>query len=365
MNEDSGPVGVAVVGCGTISTHYAKGILARADELQIVGAYDRELERSKDFVGRFGGRTFETMDDLLASPEVEVLVNLTVPAAHAEVTRVGLEGGKHVYSEKPLATTRDDASEIVRIAGERNLLFGCAPCTMLGEAQQTLWKAIRDGTIGEIFEITARMTFGRPERVQPSPERYYSPGGGPMLDVGCYAMSVLTSIMGPVRAVRGMSQIRIPQRTMETGPDKGKDFTVTAPDHVLGLLRFSGGVLGKFSVSFIVDDSPDREILVYGTRGVLRLAPLNSFSGQVSVLSTGQREWRAVERVAEPSSEGLDYSRGLADVAAAIRTGGALHCTAEQAYHNLDVCLGILESAEMGREVCIESTFEGPEPIYT
>jgi len=277
---------------------------------------------------------------------------------------VGLEVGKHVYSEKPLATSRDDASEIVRIAKERNLLFGCAPCTMLGEAQQTLWKAIRGGMIGEVFEITARMTFGRPERVQPSPKRYYSPGGGPMLDVGCYAMSVLTSVMGPVRAVRGMSQIRMPQRTREAGPDKGKDFAVTVPDHVLGLLRFSDGVLGKFSVSFIVDSSPDREILVYGTRGVLRLAPLNSFSGQVSMLPIGQGEWRPVERVAEPSSEGLDYSAGLADVVGAIRTGGALHCAAEQAYHNLEVCLGILESAEMGREVCIESTFEGPEPIY-
>ena len=364
MDKDTRPVGVAVVGCGTISAHYAKGVLARANELNIVGAYDRVSERSRSFVGQFGGCAFESMSDLLASPEVEALVNLTVPTAHAEVTRLGLEAGKHVYCEKPVAATRDDASQLVRIAKERNLLFGSAPCTMLGEAQQTLWKAVRDGMIGDVFEITADMTHGRPERIQHSPKRYYSSGGGPMLDVGCYPMSVLTTILGPVRAVTGMSQIRVPQRTRETGPSKGKDFTVTVPDHVLGLLRFADGVIGKLSVSFIVDGSTEQKIEVYGTRGFLRLAPLTSFGGQVSVCSIGKTEWRRVEHVAEPSSEGLDYSRGLADVAAAVRAGDALHCTGEQASHNLDVCLGILESAEIGRELCIESTFERPKPIY-
>ena len=247
------PIGIGVVGCGMISIHYAKTILTHRSHLKIVGAYDMASERTKEFTRQFGGQVFQRMEELLRSSEVEIIVNLAVPAAHYQITRQALEAGKHVYTEKPLATNKEEGSELVKIAKERNLLLGCAPCVILGEAQQTLWKAVRDGMVGEVLEVTADMNNGRIERnYHSNPEPFYAPGVGPLLDSGCYPLSVLTSILGPVQAVRGAAGIRIPKRTIGTGPDKGKEFTVTTPDHVIGLLQFASGAGGRITASFVV-----------------------------------------------------------------------------------------------------------------
>lgn len=366
MDKRSNPVGIGIIGCGMISTAYAKAIVTHHENLKIVAAYDTVLERTKEFVNKFGGQAFSSIKELLDVPEVELVVNLTIHTAHAEITRQALRAGKHVYSEKPLATSREDGNELVRMAKEKNLLLGCAPFAILGEAQQTLWKAVRDGMVGEVLEVTADMMDGRPEKkylLNPIP--FYSPGAGPMLDVGCYSLNVLTSIFGPIRAVMGMANIRIPERIIGTGPEKGKKFTVTTPDHITGLIEFANGIGGRISASFVVEKSIHTGIEIYGTLGTLRLDPcLWHFNTKVLFCSIGKGEWKKVPFISEPQSK-FDWARGLLDMVESIHKNRPCRCDGQQANHILDVCFGILESAKNGCKVKMESSFESPNPVYT
>ncbi len=362
MNK-SNPVGIGIVGCGMISISYAKSIITHPEYLKIVGAYDIASERAKEFTKQFGGQVFQTMEELLDSPEVELIVNLTIQTAHYQMTQQALEAGKHVYSEKPLAIRREEGSELVRIAKERNLLLGCAPFVILGEAQQTLWKAVRDGMVGEVVEVIADMMHGRIERnYHPNPVPFYGPGAGPLLDVGCYPLSILTSILGPVRTVRGMAEIRIPERTIGIGPNKGKKFTVMTPDHVTGLLKFANGVGGRITASFVVEKTTHTGIEIHGTKGSLWIASPEAFDSEVRFCPIGE-DWQKVPFVSQPY-HGIEWSRGPLDMAKAIRNNCPFHCTGEQANHILDLSLGILEAAEKGCEKSIESTFEPPKPVY-
>ena len=362
---DKKTVGIGVVGCGSVLELYTKGILNHPERLRVVGVYDVVSARAKKFAKSLGSRAFQSIEELFDLPEVELVLNLTIHTAHFEITRQALEAGKHVWSEKPLATKREEGCELVKIAKEHNLLLGCAPSVILGEAQQTLWKAVRDGMVGKVLEVTADMMGGRMERdYHPNPEPFYAPGAGPMLDIGCYPLSVLTSILGLVCAVRGMAEIRMPERIIGIGPKQGKKFTVTTPDHVTGLLQFASGIGGRITVSFVVGKSICAGIEIHGSKGSLWMASDTAFNSDVRFCPIEEREWRKVPFVSEPF-KGVEWSRGVLDMAKAICSNRPPRCSGRQANHILDISLGILESAESGCEKTIKTTFEPPKPIYT
>ena len=357
------PLGVGIVGCGNIAGPYAKCISAYPDELKIVGACDLMPERAQEFAEEYGCRAFPDLEALLACDEIEAAINLTIHTAHSEVTRQILEGGKHVHSEKPLAIDRVAGKAVVELAKERGLLLGCSPFVVLGEAQQTLWKVVRDGLVGDVLEVIAEMMHGRIESWHPNPAPFYGLGAGPMLDVGCYPLNVLTSIFGPVRSVRGAAQIRIPERTIASGPKAGETFEVTTPDHVTGLLDFASGVGGRLSASFVVCQTSHAGIEVHGTKGSLHLSSPVGFNSALKFAAIGDKDWTPVPPIAEGFA-GVDWARGLLDMADAIRNDRPLRCTGEQANHILDICLSILAAAETGETKVLETTFQQPEPVH-
>ena len=357
------PVAVGFVGCGNIAGPYGKAMLSHKDELAIVGAYDIDGERAKAFTDEFGGRTFESYESMLNCDEVELVVNLSIHLAHAETTMQALEAGKHVHSEKPLATGRKEGQAVVELAEARGLLLSCSPFVILGEAQQTLWEAVRDGMVGEPIEAMAEMMHGRIESWHPNPAPFYGEGAGPMLDVGCYPLNILTSILGPVAAVRGAAAIRIPERTIASGPKQGETFTVTTPDHVNGLLQFECGAGGRLGASFTVAKTVHTGVEIQGTEGALRLESPTAFNSQISFCPIGEKEWKPVPYVAEPF-KGIEWCRGILDLAEAIRQDRPPRCSGEQANHILDICLSILDAAKTGQEVALSSTFTRPAPAY-
>jgi len=359
----SGPVGIAFIGCGNIAGPYAESVLTHPDKLRLVGVYDLIAERARSFALKCKCMAFGSMEELLTSRDVELVVNLTIHTAHAEVTRHALEAGKHVHSEKPLAIRRNDGNALVELATKRDILLGCSPFVILGEAQQTLWKAVRDGMAGQVLCVSADMMHDRIESWHPNPAPFYAPGAGPMLDVGCYPLNVLTSIIGPVRAVRGSAKITIPNRIVGSGPDKGKTFAVTTPDHVNGLLEFENGAFGRLSTSFVVGQSIHKGIEITGMLGTLRIDSPVDFDARVSFCPVGENEWKDLPPVAQPF-RGVEWSRGVLDIADAIRNDRRPRCAGQQANHILDICLGILEASERGRDVSMTTTFELPVPIY-
>ena len=361
----SEPVGFGVVGCGRIAHYCVKACLAHSDEVRIVGTHDLDVDRTRTFAAEYNIKAFDSLGALLADPAVEAVVNLTIHHAHAGVSRRALDGGKHVFTEKPLAVTREEAGGPVRQAREMGRLVGCAPFVHQGEAQETLWKAVRDGLIGTPREAVGNAVGGRIEARNPSAEAFLAPGAGPLLDIGCYPLSVLTAILGPIRritAARAVTLFR--DRVFAVGPRKGESFRVTTPDHVTSLFEFDGGVLGQLNASFALSNRELPGILIYGEKGTLRLSVAQAFGAQVELCDAGGANWETLPYVASPSSGSVDWSRGPRDLASAIRGKEPLRSSGEQGYHILDASLAMLEASETGRAQDVESKFDPPSPRY-
>lgn len=359
----TGPVGVGIAGCGNIAGPYASSLATRTDEVRLVGAFDPLPDRMQAFAEERGCRTCASLDELLADPEIEIVVNLTSHLAHAEVTRQALEAGKHVHSEKPLAKTREEGNQLVALASERSLCLGCSPFIALGEAQQTLWKVIRDGMIGKPLACYAEMNHSRIESWHPDPGPFYGAGAGPLLDVGCYPLNVLTTVLGPVAKVTGLASTLLPERVIQSGPKEGEKFTVTAHDHATGILEFENGTVGRLTASFTVGKSSQTGVEIHGEKGGLYLSGIG-FNTPLQFCPIAEREWQDVPLVGDPFG-GVEWSRGVADLADAVRTGRPPRCTGAQANHILDVCLSVLESSAQGHPVEVKSRFATPEPVYS
>jgi len=353
-----GPVGVAFVGCGNISGPYADQMRAgHTDTLKLVGAYDILPERTRAFAEKYNVKGYGSPDELLADGEVEAALNITTHTEHAKVTTALLEGGKHVHSEKPLATTREDGRRIVRLGVEKGLRFGCSPSVILGEAQQTLKRVVREGLVGEVKQIYGEMNHGRIETWHPDPEAFYSFGAGPLLDVGCYPLSVITQVFGSVDWVRAMGGISLPERTIGSGSREGQTYRVTNPDHTVVLMHLACGALGRLTTSFFNVRSAQSGIELHGVDGSIWFESAAGFNAKIRLCKAGQREWTDVPPDREPYP-GVDFAYGLRNLAEAIREGTPLTCPATAAYHVLDICLSALEASESGRTVNVASTFE-------
>jgi predicted dehydrogenase len=353
------PVNVGVVGCGAISAQYFQTI-DRLPQVRLVAVADLDLGRAREAVRPYAGVDVLSVTELMADPRVDVVLNLTVPAAHAEVALAAIAAGKQVYCEKPLAATAADAERILRAAEDARVRVGCAPDTVLGTGTQTARKAIDDGLIGRPVAATATMMTPGHERWHPNPDFYYVPGGGPLLDMGPYYITSLVTMLGPVTTVIGAANRTRAKRTIGSGPRRGEEIPVTVDTHVTGVLVHASGALSTLVMSFDAAATKAPHIEVHGEQGSLVVPNPNHFDGPVQVSRIGEEGWRDL-----PVSAGyLEAGRGvgLADFAATPagqepRAGGAL------AFHVLDVMESLLASAHSGAAVTIASTCERPRPV--
>jgi predicted dehydrogenase len=342
------PLRVGVVGCGIIGRRYVADSGAY-DAWRPVACADLDTAAAEAFAAEFGLRA-ESVDDLIADPEVDLVLNLTPPSAHAPLVRAALEAEKHVYTEKPLATTVADGRDLVAEAERRGLRLGCAPDTFLGSAYETARRLVAEGAIGTPLGAAATMLVGGADTWHPNAEMFFRAGGGPLLDIAPYYLTALVSLLGPVAAVAGFAETPTAERTLHTGPRAGEIVSVEVPTHAVAVLRFAGGALATVTVGFESRDQYVSGMHVYGTTASLTLPDANDFGGDV--LLTSGRETQAVPY----DSYGARETRGLGiqDLAEALRDDRPHRASGELALHVLEIADAIVDAAEERRVVDLE-----------
>ncbi|MBS4178201.1 Gfo/Idh/MocA family protein [Lederbergia citrea] len=355
-------VKAGIIGCGNISSIYCQAG-EKFEILDIVACADLDYDRAKARAEEFNIPKAYTVDELLADPEIEVVINLTIPKAHAEICVRALEAGKHVYVEKPLAISLEDGKRILDIAKDKNLMVGGAPDTFLGGGIQTCRKLIDDGEIGEVVAATAFMMFSGHESWHPDPEFFYQVGGGPMFDMGPYYITALINLIGPIRRVTGSARITYKERTITSQPKYGQKITVEVPTHIAGVLDFENGAIGTIITSFDVKGSKLPNMEIYGSTGTIMVPDPNTFGGPVLIRKHGSQEWEEV-----PLTHGYqDNSRGvgIADMAYAIRSGRTHRANGDLTFHVLEVMHGIHEASASDTHYQLSSSCEQPKPLPT
>ena len=352
---------IGIIGCGNISGIYLKNLTGLFHNTQVVACSDLIVERARATAKEFGIAKAHTTEDLLADPEIEIAVNLTIPQGHADICLRALDAGKHVYVEKPLAVTREDGEAILRCATRKGLLVGGAPDTFLGGGLQTCRKLIDDGWIGAPVAATAFMACHGPESWHPDPAFYYQIGGGPMFDMGPYYLTALISLLGPVARVTGSARVSFPERTITSQPKYGQAVKVEVPTHVNGILDFASGAVATILTSFDIWAAQLPHIEIYGSEGTLSVPDPNTFGGPVLLRRKDQAEWMQV-----PLSHGYaENSRGVgvADMARALSEGGSHRANGEMTYHVLEIMHAIHDASREGRHVVPRSSCARPEPL--
>lgn len=351
-------VKVGIIGCGKISAAYFKGCKA-FQILDVVACSDINMACAEAAAKEFNCSAV-SVKDMLANPEIEIVVNLTIPKVHAEVDIAALEAGKHVHSEKPLGVTREEGRKVLDVAKRKGLLVTCAPDTFMGGGGQTARKVIDDGWIGEPVAATAFFASHGPEGWHPNPAFLYQRGAGPMLDIGPYYITALVNLMGPITRVTGSARITFPERMITSQPLYGTMMKVEAPTLVSGVMDFANGAVASILASFDIWSHTLPRIEVHGTEGSLVVPDPNTFTGQVMVKRAGAKEW---SNIPHTHSDAVSRGIGVADLAYAIRCGRKPRPSAELAYHVLDVMCAFEEASNAGEHVQIKSTVERPAPL--
>jgi len=352
-----GKIRVGIIGTGNISGIYFQNG-KRFDSMEIVACADLDVERAKAKAAEHGVRGC-SVQELLAASDIDMVINLTIPQAHASVCLQALEAGKHVYVEKPLAVTREEGKKVLALAQSKGLLVGGAPDTFLGGGIQTCVKLIEDGWIGTPIGATAFMMSGGHESWHPAPEFYYQAGGGPMFDMGPYYLTAMVAMLGPISRVTGSARISFPERKITSQPKYGQIIPVEVPTHVAGVLDFASGAIGTILTSFDVKGGSQLpRIEVYGSAGSLQVPDPNTFGGPVLFQRAGAREWTELPLLYGNS----DNARGIgaADMAEAILNGRPHRASGQLTYHVLEAMHGIHDASEQGVHYRMESVCERP-----
>lgn len=334
------PVGVAIVGCGNISHQYLTTLTARP-EVKVVACADLDLSRAAQAAAAFGIPVHGDFDMVLAQPEVEIVVNLTVPAAHVPVALAAIKQGKHIYTEKPFAPSPAEAATVLAEARAAGVLAGGAPDTFLGAGLRTAAKLVADGRIGAPLSAIALMQGPGPQRWHPDPEFFFGPGGGPLFDMGPYYLTALAVLFGPVTRVTAVARTGFPERVIGAGPRAGQRFPVAVPTHITALLEFASGQVATVVFSF---DSPlgrQNFLEITGTEATLAAPNPNTFKGPVRLRHLGDPDWTDIPVDDSPEGRGI----GVCDMAEAIRTGRPHLANGELAAHIVDVMTAIHDSA--------------------
>jgi predicted dehydrogenase len=309
--------------------------------VRVLGVADLDTARAEAAARAHGVPVAGDLDAVLAVPEVEIVVNLTVPAAHAQVADAALRAGKHVYGEKPLTATPGEGEGLLAEAARRGLLIGNAPDTFLGAGLQSALRAVRAGHIGTpVAAATAVQSLG-PESWHPDPAFFYQPGAGPLFDIGPYYLTSLVALFGPVARVAGATARARAVRTAAAGPRTGEEFPVEVPTHVTALLEFGSGPVAQSVFSF--DSAAGRVLFeVTGSEGTLAVPDPNTFGGPLRLRANGSGEWRELPVTGATAGRGL----GVLDMARALRSGRTPRASGALALHVLQTMSAITESAE-------------------
>ncbi len=349
-------VKIGIVGVGAISGIYLENITNTFRQLEIIGVCDLIRERAQQAVDKYHiPKLYDDMYALFSDPEVDIVLNLTRPYEHYDVTMAALKAGKHVYSEKPLAASLKEGSEIMKLAREKGLMLGGAPDTFLGAGIQTCRKLIDDGFIGQVIGASGSMICHGHESWHPDPEFYYKYGGGPMFDMGPYYLTALVSLMGCVSSVSAMTKTSFAQRVITSKEHFGEVVDVEVPTYIAGSMQFESGAIGTLFTTFDAYYEGQAHLEIYGSEGTLYLPDPNCFCGPVRLL---RPEHGKIEEI--PLTFGYaENSRGLglADMAAALVSGRMHRANADMTYHVLEIMEGFTRSGAEKAQVDIRSRF--------
>ena len=354
----SGRVGVGVIGAGVISGTYLENMTQFPDlDVQFVADIDEARARSQ--AETYGIARSGSVAELLAVDEIEIVVNLTIPAAHAEVGQQITTAGKNVWSEKPLALDQESGAALLHAAEEKGLRVACAPDTVLGAGIQTALRAIARGDIGEPLTATTLFHVPGPEAWHPNPDFLYATGAGPLFDMGPYYVTTLVHAFGSASRVSAVSSKAREERVIGSGPRAGESFPVGVPTHHAALISFEGGQSAQSTFSFQNALPRAGFVEISGTEGTLVLPDPNMFDGSSELWIFGSDTPTTIDAV------GSTYGRGsgVLDLARSIRGGTTEHASGATAAHVLDVLLAISSSAESGSPVDIASSVEKPTPL--
>jgi predicted dehydrogenase len=354
-------IGIAMIGVGAISGIYLENITKVFKEIKLVGVCDLIRERAENAQKKYNvPKLYETMHDAFADPEVDLVLNITRPYEHFEVSKAALLAGKHVYCEKPLGATFEEGVELVRLAQEKGLYLGGAPDTFMGAGIQTARKVIDEGAIGTPIGAVAAMTCHGHESWHPDPEFYYKFGGGPMLDMGPYYITALVNLMGGVSEVSGVAKKSFPTRTITSQPHYGEVVDVDVDTYVTGTLMFDNGAVGTIFTTFDIYGGDGCRIDIYGTEGTLSVPDPNGFGGPVKLLKDGK--WTEI------AIGGFDYEQnsralGLADMAKSIADGRKARCDYTQTEHVLEIMTMIGKSSDEGKRIKLTTHYDRGIPM--
>ncbi|MFB9947329.1 Gfo/Idh/MocA family protein [Rhizobium puerariae] len=363
-------LGVGIMGCGNISTTYFQ-LAPLFKGLKVLACADLNDDAAEMRAKEYGVKA-QSIADLLDNDELNVIVNLTIPAAHFSVSKAILEAGKHVYSEKPLTITLEEGKALQALAKERGLAVGCAPDTFLGGAHQLARKYIDDGSVGRITSGTCHVMSPGMEMWHPNPGFFFLEGGGPILDLGPYYIANLINLIGPVKRVAALTSMASPTRTVTSEPLKGQVIPVETPTNIHALLEFASGATVTLSASWDVWSHRHANMELYGTEGSLFVPDPNFFGGTVEASGRNKNieplePWDhpfGILNQDSPQGPRANYrTAGLADMAMALIDGRDARCSLERSLHGVDVMTSILKSGAEGRFVELSTTCTQPAAL--
>ncbi|WP_142058680.1 Gfo/Idh/MocA family protein [Pseudarthrobacter sp. B4EP4b] len=353
-----GPVGVAVIGAGNISKQYLDNLTVFPDlKVHVIADLfeDAAQARAKEYgIPEWGG-----VDKALNHPDVDIIVNLTIPAAHVEVATAAVNAGKHVWTEKPFSLDRESGIGLLKTADAAGLRLGCAPDTFLGAGLQTALRIIQRGDIGA--PLTAMTTFQTPgpESWHPNPAFLFQHGAGPLFDMGPYYLTTLVQAFGSIRKVAAVGSKAKDVRVIGSGPKAGQEFTVDVPTHVSAMAQFESGASSHSVFSFESPRTRMGFVEITGTEATISLPDPNVFDGNIKLWRAGDQDWTTIESTGPANGRGL----GVLDMTRSIRAGVPHRATGDLAYHVLDAMVSINESMQSGTFVDVESNAPSSQPI--
>lgn len=348
-------VGVGVVGCGTVSHVYIRNLLLFPD-LDVVACADVDSQRAKAFAEQYDVTTAGELSAVLQHAEVEIVVNLTHPASHSQVSHAAVAAGKNVYTEKPIALDFASAHRLMAAAAAAGVRIGVAPDTFLGAGLQAAFRLIEQGLIGEPLTAITMVQGPGPEAWHPNPAFLYQAGAGPLFDMGPYGLTALAILFGPVTRVAATARQSKTTRLIATGPQAGRTFPVETPTHYNVLLEFAGGHAATATFSC---DSPLHRfdfLEVTGTEATMALPNPNMYFGRCALRRAGDQDWTTLADPAAAAGRGV----GVLEMARALRAGEPHRACAENAVHILEVMAAAAESAESSVFTEVRSGFMKP-----
>lgn len=355
--------GVAFVGVGDISGIYLENLTQMFRNIKIVGLCDLVREKAEKAAEKYQiEKIYEDMTEVFADPAVEIVINLTRPYEHYEVTKAALLAGKNVYSEKPLAGTLAEGKELIELAKEKELLLGGAPDTFMGAGVQTCRKLIEDGFIGEPIGFNASMICRGHETWHPDLAFYYQFAGGPMMDMGPYYVTALVNLLGEVKNVTSRCKTSFEERVITSAPRFGEVVKVEVPTYITGIMEFENDVIGTLFTTFDVYATNSSFIEIYGSAGSLRVPDPNNFGDAIYFLAPGESEYKEIPLLFDFSANSRGI--GISDMANTIQKGEkTFRANVEQTYHVLEVMTAFDRSNEKGAREEILSSYQSEKAM--